>query len=757
MTEKTAAERPNETDLRVDWIVGSSHILRWRVHVATSGLPHPLPADRLIGIAGAPIWSKQNFDTVAKLASPSDHIGVLVPDFRFGNGICLSGNPSEPVMRDGFVAIEPKALDATHDRTMLARSIEALHHWHDRFGPRARYLFWCLFGRQVQDRLAGRHLGDGGYRHPVFDWSGIAAALPELDIVDLGPLLRMPMHEVSRLFIDSSSHPSAIGYRFLEGVLCEGLGTAQAYRKAVDEIEHALLDLATRISAAHGGKVLLTGRSAWLDTLARYMGATGSRRLADAGLVIAPLKGAPGQPSATQLLAGERAGNGLALIFSASGASLAPAMAQAFGTDVAAWKDIPHVDWESAAAPHIAARHETPRFAHGETDGLAAERTVRPVVEDFMVELGPFGLPSWRGLIDTLEKIAAGDIAPGRVGGTRIEGDVLLTDQGIAYLIGGNHSVLKFATGEASPTAESITNFDKNIAKRVAIAARSGAAYAHVIFPDKQSVLSSNFPYQPVHRLGDAYTAALTPALKPFVLYPADRLKGEKDDVFLPLDTHMTDHGSLAVLRMMLAATGIDAKASLERIRTRIVKKQRWVGDLARKLASPMEQEGILLAPDWPIVEMRSPGAFNDGMVDVVFSPQAQHKGTVLLFGDSYFRMMLRHFSAVFTQVVCLRTRFLHPEMIALIRPDVIFTGNAERYLSAVAPDQEAHAFSLYAHLNATPSYAEDPAFLAAWRAVTAPASSQARALFAEQGLPPRERVISLQAQALQRLRAAGK
>jgi hypothetical protein len=186
---------------------------------------------------------------------------------------------------------------------------------------------------------------------------------------------------------------------------------------------------------------------------------------------------------------------------------------------------------------------------------------------------------------------------------------------------------------------------------------------------------------------------------------------------------------------MMLATTGIEADHAFSRIRHRIKKFQRWTGDLGNKFTPPLYQEGLLLDPNWPTVELRSSGGFNDGMVDIILSPEGLHDRTLLLFGDSFFRMMLKHLSAVFTRVICLHTRFLHPEMITLIQPDLIFTGNAERFLSNVLPDEEAQAFALYPHRRGSSDLAMDKDFLDAWAAVTAPRSSQAKEFMAHHGL----------------------
>lgn len=317
----------------------------------------------------------------------------------------------------------------------------------------------------------------------------------------------------------------------------------------------------------------------------------------------------------------------------------------------------------------------------------------------------------------------------------RIEGDVLLTRDDIAFLIGGNHSVLKLVTGKMKPKPESLDAFRDNIRARHALARSIDVPYLHVIFPDKQSVLSEAFPFSPLHRLGDTYMEHVEPDLRPAVLWPADDLKQEATSPFLPLDTHMTDRGSLAVLGMMLKKVGIKEDDTLARIDGRIIRERRLNGDLGRKFTPPLSHDCVQLDPDWKSEVYRSPGGYNDGMIDILFNKDAPQKKTVLLFGDSFFRMMLMHLSAVFSTVICLRTRFLHREMVTLIQPDVVFTGNAERYLSNVTPDTEANAFMLYPHLRGDADFKIDGDFLAAWHAVTAPGSHRSQVFLSDRGI----------------------
>ncbi len=713
-------------------VVGSSHAVRWQWHLRDGLIPSRLSANRFFGVGGAPVWSSTLFEQSVSALDEAGRIILLVPDFRFGNEIVLDSKANAgPLQQDGFLGINPAALTTENDRLMLKRGMDALHLWHQRFGERAQYVFWCLFGRQVHDRLAGKYVGEGRYHHPVFNYDEITAALPDLEIIDLSPLLRRPMHDVRRLFIDTSSHPSQVGYLLLNGLLFDGLDAITAYDRAVATVEEDLVALARKAREKVGKPVLLTGRSIWLDVLMQILGATGVSKLAEAGLVLVPLDRHPGQPTPAEMLQRYPLASCQAFVVSAGGGDLSALLDRLFSTASGFWHSQPCLDWESATEPIIRQRGETPQFIRINTQLPAIGAAIRLNLPAHAVEQGPLGMPSWSGIVAVLqalaEKLAASPT-------WRTEGEVLLTRDNVAFLIGGNHAVLKFATGELRPSAKSLAAFRANIVSRVALAQNIRCPYLHVIFPDKHSVLSNAFPITPLHRLGDAYMAQLGPALKAHVLWPADQLKLETENPYLPLDTHMTDLGSLAVLRMMLQAIGMEANVALDRIRSRIVRPQRWQGDLGSKFDPPLFQEGLVLEPDWPQKKFRSSGGFNDGMVDVVFNTEALADKTVLLLGDSFFRMMLDHLSAVFSRVICLRTRFLHPEMITLIKPDIIFTGNAERYLSNVIPDTEAHAFALYPYLRGASDLIMDDQFLKAWAAVTAPDSERSKRFFAELG-----------------------
>jgi len=390
---------------------GPSHAVRWQWHVRDKVVRCAMPSSQIFGLGGAPIWSKTLFDKACSAVDCGADIRVMVGDFRFGNSIALQeAAPPPGMMQDGHLGVDRKAMTPAHDQEMLARGMAALRRWHQSFGSKARYIFWDLFGKQVHDRIAGRHIIERRYRHPVFNYHDVVASLPELDIVDLAPLLRLPMHEVTRLFIDSSAHPSQIGYLLLDNLLCEGLGAADAYQHAVTEFEAELFALARRVAAAKGGKLVLTGRSVCLDTLMRYLGARGAVRLAEAGLIVVPLDHVAGQPPPAEMAKSIRIGECAVIVLSADGGDLAPILARTFGTTAAAWANVTYIDWESACKPTIIARTETPRFVHSRAGRPGAAQLVPLGLAPHMVEQGPLGMPSWTGLRHVLRQIGSDSV-----------------------------------------------------------------------------------------------------------------------------------------------------------------------------------------------------------------------------------------------------------------------------------------------------------------------------------------------------------
>ncbi len=292
--------------------------------------------------------------------------------------------------------------------------------------------------------------------------------------------------------------------------------------------------------------------------------------------------------------------------------------------------------------------------------------------------------------------------------------DVAEGADGNLFLTRGRHNVFALATGEVRPPERSIKTFADNIAEREQHCSRSGVAYRHVIFPDKQTVLRHSLPEITIQGLGEVY---LRDVRGESVLYLEPQLTeaAQTSPVFLALDTHMSDLGNVVAVCAIVDALrpGLGAQ-SVERLRGRLLREVDYVGDLGGKLDPVRTATKTILRPDWPVRRFTNNyGGGNDGIIDIFLSPDSVTDDRLVLFGDSFARSCLMIFSAFYREILFVRTRFFHPEIVELAAPDVVLTQNVERYLANVAADDRRPHALLYPGLNGN-TCEPDPGFTAA-------------------------------------------
>ena len=119
---------------------------------------------------------------------------------------------------------------------------------------------------------------------------------------------------------------------------------------------------------------------------------------------------------------------------------------------------------------HVTSRGETPQHVYAVETGPKVTEVFTPILADHMVELGESGIPSWTGIAHLLQQIACGAVPVGHFAiGLRsrvpliraVAKDALLTEDGVAFLTGHQHSLLKYVTGARKPTKQSLKVFGK--------------------------------------------------------------------------------------------------------------------------------------------------------------------------------------------------------------------------------------------------------------------------------------------------------
>ena len=300
-----------------------------------------------------------------------------------------------------------------------------------------------------------------------------------------------------------------------------------------------------------------------------------------------------------------------------------------------------------------------------------------------------------------------------------IENGVMFGSDGYLFLLDGGHHVFDLLLGLRKVAEQSYANFADNISRRAAICQRAGVGYLHVIYPNKHAVLTEQFPVTDPFRLAELYLDR-SAELRERVLYPRPLLQPAKPAAFLKTDTHLTEMANvLATGAIVQRLIGESQTEHVHRVLTFYKWGESvWTGDLGGRFDPKLSERQRVLRGRWPFKWFHNDmTGGNDGIVDLLFSPQAIYRKRILVFGDSFSRNLASILSYFFMEVVFLRTRFFHDEMFEQIKPDFVITSNVERYLSSVDSDEARPPFLLYPYLNEL-NYAPDKAFAEALAAV---------------------------------------
>lgn len=285
-----------------------------------------------------------------------------------------------------------------------------------------------------------------------------------------------------------------------------------------------------------------------------------------------------------------------------------------------------------------------------------------------------------------------------------VEQGVLIGEAGQLFLYGGQHSPLMRAEMPPERLKQIARRFSANIQSRAAWSHEVGASYVHAIYPDKHTVM-------PGHAgLPDDFCGLATRMLREIddelvqraVLFPLESLRTLGEAAFLATDTHMSAAGMIACSVEIARRLGRSVSShDLAVLGAALGDPQEHTGDLGAKLTPRRSVQTRPFQPTWELTwQSNQLPLGNDGIMDLISSKAPTAHGRALLFGDSFMRGCTKILSYFFREILFLRTRFLHREMLPLYAPDVVATANVERYLDDVAPDQTAPVFLLYPALK---------------------------------------------------------
>jgi len=105
----------------------------------------------------------------------------------------------------------------------------------------------------------------------------------------------------------------------------------------------------------------------------------------------------------------------------------------------------------------------------------------------------------------------------------------------------------------------------------------------------------------------------------------------------------------------------------------------------------------------------------NANEIYISHKKEAKTNNRLLIFGDSFFKETIKYLESFFVDIVYIRSSTIQYDIIELYQPNVIFTGNAERYFSYVSLDIESSPFlwELYGNNSYKPSLEYIKAFSA--------------------------------------------
>jgi hypothetical protein len=262
------------------------------------------------------------------------------------------------------------------------------------------------------------------------------------------------------------------------------------------------------------------------------------------------------------------------------------------------------------------------------------------------------------------------------------------------FLIGGHHSVKDYFTGVQEPAEASVAALFANSDARTGYCADNRIYFRSIVFPEKLVALSNlvEFPVRSLYR--DVYVAQGGEHHRGLPLYPVEGLAKPKH--WKRTDTHLSASGCNVVMEQLLADWLPDHWASFRLYNRDNFTIDRFSGDLGRKFAPPIKEKVRSYTPHESLaVEGNGVRGSNDGTMFIAENPKSATDRTLLIFGDSFFRMMLAELSFFFRRIVFCRSRFFHYELVESVSPNAIFFGTAERYLTDCVDDRERPNFFL--------------------------------------------------------------
>lgn len=187
-------------------VIGPSHIDMWQNNINSKKRDEP--GFMLFGVNGLSLYStklQQIIDWF--LEEENRSIVLFIPDFRIGNVI----------LGDSDVDLDPLFiykgyLNEKCDIILYKKAIKILDELACKYKNRIKFVFWCLMGREFENKKSGKYLESNGYKHPVWNYLDIKKRYSN-NILEI-PGVEDFMDEY--IIPNNTIHPNELGYDVIE-------------------------------------------------------------------------------------------------------------------------------------------------------------------------------------------------------------------------------------------------------------------------------------------------------------------------------------------------------------------------------------------------------------------------------------------------------------------------------------------------------------------------------------------------------------
>lgn len=280
----------------------------------------------------------------------------------------------------------------------------------------------------------------------------------------------------------------------------------------------------------------------------------------------------------------------------------------------------------------------------------------------------------------------------------QLPADIVRGSGGNLFLVGGAQTVAEYITGEREIRLGIKRIFRENLLYRKEFCNSLGAAFLHVVCPDKHTVLVDDFPLKVVLSVGNVFADYCGDLFS----FPVQDLQTDPSGpCYWLTDTHWNLSGYIVFVKHVLQSFAFDPELIETRLAT--VRKassptNSYCGDLGVKLSPRPSEPGLILRPDPSVLFYSNNISGNNGTINVTINCKIAG-GRLVIFGDSFVMGSLKILGLFFREIFLVRSPYFHREIVSMFKPSHVLTSNVERYLPSIPTDREAPVALIYKDL----------------------------------------------------------